>query len=311
MNRRQFFALTGGGAVSTLLGAESGMFVTMRTLSGFWVAGAPPWNVEWRDFIKLAAKVGYQGVDLLPLPSLLKDKPETVSGALKDLGLRVGFLSCPASLGATDEAGFRTSMARLDEVCSYASAIGCRTLVTTLMSSSDTPAEEWRKITLDHAHVMERILEKYKVRVAIENLAPLHFAKRFRYPFIRTVPEVVAFCKDAGPSFGLCLDSWHWHHSGGTVQDIVAAGKSQILMAHLDDAAKQKPEEVQDSQRVIPGEGVVNLTGYLQALKQIGFDGPLSPEPLGWFPKETAPEEVAKKTYDATISVMKKAGLST
>lgn len=313
LKRRDFIKASGIAALTIAgrpaLAAGGGMFITMRTLNGFWAAGTPPWNVGWEDMIRLAARAGYDGVDLPSSPAMLGDGPDKVRALLSEHNLKVGFMTCPAGMSARDEGAFKTGLQRLDEVCQFAAAIGCPRLVTALMSSSDIPAEEWRKVTLDRAHVMAPILERHQVRVGVENLAPLHFRKQFKYQFLWTVPQIVAFAKDAGPSFGLCLDAWHWHHSGGTVQDIVAAGNSQVVMVHIDDARKQSPEAVRDNQRLLPGEGVINLSGFLKALKQIDYEGPISPEPLSCFPAGTSDDEVAKTDLEATIKVMKKAGL--
>ena len=315
LDRRDFLKGAAGMAALAAAGtpavaAGSGMFVTMRNLNGFWAQGAPPWTVEWDEWLRVAAKAGYGGVDGVPFASMMKAGPDKVRALLSELKLKVGFLSFPVALGAADEAAFQTGIKRLDEACAFSAAIGCPRMVTALLSSSDLPKDEWRKVILDRMHVAERILEKHKVRVAIENLAPLHFRKRMKYEFLYTINDIVELCRDAGPSWGLCLDAWHWHQSGGTVKDIIAAGKSQAIVIHIEDAKKQRPEDVKDSERLLPGEGVINLSGFLGTLKQIGYEGHLSPEPLSRFPVGTTPDEVAKKTLEATLAVMKKAGIT-
>ena len=102
-----------------------------------------------------------------------------------------------------------------------------------------------------------------------------------RMPFIWTLPETVALAKDCGPNMGAVLDVWHWHHSGGTVEDILAAGNDRIVHVHISDAKPAPPEEVRDNQRFMPGEGSIDLVGFLQALKKIGYADGVSPEPLG------------------------------
>ena len=93
-----------------VLAAGGGMFVTMRTLNGFWAAGAPPWTPEWREFLDVAARAGYGGVDLLPYASMAKDGPEKVRARLDELKLKVGFLSSPVALGAQEESAFLNSL---------------------------------------------------------------------------------------------------------------------------------------------------------------------------------------------------------
>ena len=58
---------------------------------------------------------------------------------------------------------------------------------------------------------------------------------------------------------------------GGTVADILATPASRIVHVHVSDAKQMPPEEVQDTMRWLPGEGIIDLVGFFQALKQIGY----------------------------------------
>jgi sugar phosphate isomerase/epimerase len=61
--------------------------------------------------------------------------------------------------------------------------------------------------------------------------------------------------------------------------------------------------------RLMPGEGIIDLVGFLQALQKIGYNGGVSPEPLGRIPADMSTEDAAKLGYDTTLAVMKKAGV--
>ena len=116
--------------------------------------------------------------------------------------------------------------------------------------------------------------------------------------------RTVALAQDIGPNIGAILDVWHWYHSGGTVADILATDKSRIVHLHLSDAKERPAEEVLDNQRFMPGEGIVNLTGFLQALKKIGYQDGVSPEPGPHSPRD-APRRGARWGSDAAGGVKK------
>ena len=122
--------------------------------------------------------------------------------------------------------------------------------------------------------------------------------------------EALAFAKECGANIGLVLDEWHWHHSGATVDDIVRAGKSRIVTVHVSDAKKQPTEDVRDNERLLPGEGIIDLIGFFQALLKIGYHDAVSPEPIGRIPKDTPPEEGAGMDLRSTLAVMRKAGVA-
>ena len=62
-------------------------------------------------------------------------------------------------------------------------------------------------------------------------------------------------------------------------------------------------------QRLLPGEGVIDLTGFIKALDKIGYDDSLSVEVFGRGLKEMPPAESAKLCFDSSAAVFKKAGV--
>jgi sugar phosphate isomerase/epimerase len=123
------------------------------------------------------------------------------------------------------------------------------------------------------------------------------------------MPEAVALARDAGPNIGVVLDIWHWHHSGGTIADILATDRSRIVHVHLSDAKAMPADEVRDNMRVMPGEGIIDIAGFFTALQKIGYTDGVSPEPLGRIPADMSTEDAAKLGYDTAYAVMHKAGV--
>ena len=119
---------------------------------------------------------------------------------------------------------------------------------------------------------------------------------------------MLEFAKECGPNVGLTLDSWHWHWAGATTADILAAGRERIVEVHFNDAANVPPEQVRDDQRLLPGEGVINLTGFLQALQQIGYTDAVSVEVFGRT-KDMTPEAAARIGLETSLAVFRKAGV--
>ena len=86
----------------------------------------------------------------------------------------------------------------------------------------------------------------------------------------------IAFARDSGSNCGVLLDSWHWHHAGANPEDIIKAGREAIVHVQVNDAAREAPEQVRDNERLLPGEGVIDLTGFFHALKEIGYQDGLN-----------------------------------
>ncbi|MCX6626293.1 MAG: hypothetical protein NTW28_01500, partial [Candidatus Solibacter sp.] len=71
------------------------------------------------------------------------------------------------------------------------------------------------------------------------------------------------------------------------------------------DAPKDVPiDQLRDGQREIPlATGVIDAAGFVNALNQIGYDGPIAAEPLGASVRSLPPDEAVAKIAE----VMKKA----
>lgn len=264
-------------------------------------------RVQWPESAALAAQAGFPGVDV-GLTSAMRGGLEQTRQILAMNHLRPAAVDLPVDFRKDDET-FRRGLTTLPDAATFAAAIGCPRMVTYLLSSSDRPKPEQRKLLLDRFQAASAVLAKAKVRLGLEFLGPLHIRKAQPYEFIWRMDEMLEFARECGPNCGLLLDVWHWHHAGATVADILAAGKERIVHVHFNDAAKLPPEEVRDNQRLLPGEGVIDLKGFLQALKKIGYEDALSVEVFGRGLKEMPVDEAARLGLEAANKVMRAAGV--
>jgi sugar phosphate isomerase/epimerase len=272
--------------------------------------------VSGADKIRLAAKTGYGGVDW-DFGAAKSAGLEATRALFADLKIRPTITNLPMARPlpfAGEAAEFQEGLKALADDAAFVAGIGCRKMMLVLSATAPTTKEEYRKVVVERLSAISDVLQKANLRLGLEFLGPLYMRTgagrdgQPRVPFIWTLPETVALAKDCGPNMGAVLDVWHWHHSGGTLQEIVAAG-DRIVHVHLSDAKPAAPEDVRDNQRVMPGEGSIDLVGFLQALNKAGYADGVSPEPLGRVPKEMSPEEGAKLGLETTQAVMRKAGV--
>jgi sugar phosphate isomerase/epimerase len=287
------------------------MFVS---LNGALTAGK---NVGWPDFARLAARTGYGGVDWSLGPAQAEGLERT-KALFADLRIKPTITNLPMARPLPfggEEASFQAALGKLADDAAFSAAIGCRKMMVVLPPTGPTPKAEYRKIVRDRIAAVSEVLQKSNTRLGLEFLGVLQFrAGRADgpppNPFIWTLPETLALAKDCGPNIGVILDVWHWHHSGGTTADILATEASRLVHLHISDAKPMPPEAVRDNMRVLPGEGVIDLVGFLRALKTIGYADGVSPEPLGRVPAEMSAEDAAKLGLETTLAVMKKAGVA-
>ena len=81
------------------------------------------------------------------------------------------------------------------------------------------------------------------------------------------------------PDATLILDAFHTWNSGGTLDDLRAIPPDRISHYHIDDADPAKPAHTQkDPDRVMIGDGQIDLGAEIAVLKDIGYDQTMSLE---------------------------------
>jgi sugar phosphate isomerase/epimerase len=296
-------------AVARRAAAADGWYVSLN--------GALTRGVSGADKIRLAAATGYGGVDwdLGPAKTAGRDATRALFAELK---IKPAIANLPMARPfpfAGEEAAFKDALTPLADDAAFTAGIGCQKMMVVLPASTTLDRQQQRAIAKDRLAAVAEVLQRSQIRLGLEFLGPLYFRQGRAggppaTPFIWNLPDALALAKDCGPNVGVILDAWHWHHSGSTTADILAADKSRIVHVHVSDAKQTPPEDVRDNQRLMPGEGIIDLVGFFQALKKIGYADGVSPEPLGRVPAEMSPEEAARLALQTTVAVMKKAGVA-
>jgi len=321
IDRRDFLtrATLGAAAVAVECGRaahrapspSTGMFVSL-----------PPWavarNVGWPEQARLAARVGYKGIDWAFGPAKAAGVDAT-RALLAELAIVPAITNLPMQNPLGPDAAFDAQLPALAEDAAFCRAIGCERFQLVLgptTADGRSKAEHWTFVQR-RLSAVAAVLARHDVRLGLEFLGPLVFRTRRDaagpepVPFVWTLRETLALCEASGPNVGVTLDAWHWHHSGGTVDDVRAASAARIVHVHVSDARAMPPEAVRDDMRLLPGEGVIDLVGFFRALGAIAYRGGVAPETIGpRIPADMPPEESARLALEATVKVMRAAGVA-
>lgn len=276
------------------------MYISLNSVT---VSGRAPWP----EFAHLAQRTGYGGVDVV-LGKAMNEGVDSTRALFKELKLRPAVIGFPVEF-RKDEETFQDDLKKLTPAAQFAQAIGCPRMVTWIASSTDTPKDELRKTFKARFQACAEVLARSGVRLGLEFLGPLHIRKSRPHEFIWRMGEMLEFARECGPNVGLLLDAWHWHHAGAAPADILAAGVKAIVHVHVAEAPSLPAEQIRDSERLLPGEGVIDWNGFFGALKKIGYSDGVSPEIFGRGLKAMPVETAAKITLEATAAVMRKAGV--
>lgn len=270
-------------------------------------------SVSLRDGLALAERHGFGGLDA-QLSAIHEEVKQIGAAALRDLyvqhGLRIGAWNLPFMPYRVTEEAWRNWLDILPQMLASAQKLGALRAAMWIMPGSD----EYEYEANFAFHVarfapIAKLLADHNMRLGLEFIGPETSQKRFKHPFIRSVAETKKLGAAIGPNCGLLIDAWHWHSAGGTRDDLRGLNRDQLVHIHVDDAPAGVPRaELVDNQRKLPGTtGVIDLDGFMQALADAGYDGPVTAEPFDKEINALPPAESAALTAKTTRSAVARA----
>lgn len=262
-------------------------------LKGLTQAGLVPFP-SLADFADHAANHGFEAIDCdaKELYNWVKqDGVVQIKAILNERKVVIGAISLPVEW-QTSEDDFRYSIVKLASYAATAADLGCTRCCTYILPSTDYKPAHFMAVATRRLRACAQILTRFGISLGVEFVGPHHYRNHWKHPFIWTIAETLDFIDAIGePNVGLLFDSYHWYTNEATIEDILALRAEQIVHVHLNDARNVPIPEVIDNDRLYPGEGVIDLAGFLKTLHQIGYRGVVSQEVLTpTLPKE--PNEI-------------------
>jgi len=276
-------------------------------------------QVSFRDGLALAERHGFGGFDAQLAP-LHDEVTRQGAAAVRDLylqrGLRIGAWNLPFLPYRVTEAEWRDGLAKLPAQLASASALGARRAGMWILSGSDERAfDDNFAFHVARFQPIARLLADHGIRLGLEFIGPATSQRVFKHPFIRSVAETLQLARAIGPNCGLLIDAWHWHAAGGTRADLRGLTRELLVHVHVDDAPAGVPlADLIDNRRKLPGTtGVIDIDGFMQALADANYDGPVTAEPfdpeINALPAEEAAARTAKTTRAAVARAVRTAEL--
>ncbi|UVI32021.1 sugar phosphate isomerase/epimerase family protein [Paenibacillus spongiae] len=260
-------------------------------------------------FIAAAAEHGFQAVDLDALSLVERLGLEPARELLRKHGIVIGTIGLPVEWRTTEEA-FLQGLEKLAKSAAAAAALGCTSCCTYILPSTDMKPAHFMALATKRLRMCAQILGAYGIRLGLEFVGPHHLRTHWKYPFIWTMEETLDWIDAIGENnVGLLLDAYHWYTNELTTADIERLRPEQIVHVHINDAPDVPVEEAKDNGRIYPGEGVIDLAGFLRALHKIGYKGAVAQEILTAEPPSESPDALLQRSRTGFNQVFSAAGL--
>jgi sugar phosphate isomerase/epimerase len=215
--------------------------------------------------VRVAAQAGYEAIELW------HDDIESYLGgggslrdlrkALDDRGLAVPTTIYLKGWWDPEAPDYRASMTEVRRRLEQAAALGAAHTI-----ASPPPGKaNYALLARQYADLLDLGLS-FGVRPAFEYLG-----------FVEDVNSIAkglrVMRESEHPDATIVLDPFHDYRGGAGHEDIARLRAAQIAVSHFDDAPADPPPHTQhDKDRVMPGEGAIDLKRYVALLKQVGYD---------------------------------------
>ena len=261
------------------------------------------------EMLALAKRFGLPGVDA-SFGAVRALVEETSPATVRDLFAAHGAL--PAFMGFipagifSPEAEFMQSLDQFSENCAVAASVGCRRTGSYFPNRMPLPPDEARRILRDRTGILAERAEPHGIAIGLEFLGLRTFRLDEPHAFINNVPDTITMLRETGrPNVGLILDSFHYFTSGGELSQIRSLRAQDIVHLHVNDAPHADVMSLEDTDRVLPGRGVIDLVGWFQAIAEIGYDGYVAIEIFDEAFRSQDREvavDIAKQALDAVLA---------
>jgi 2-keto-myo-inositol isomerase len=287
-------AMMAARAVSPVAAASSKMILAMHQNTS---AGA-----GYRKSLEGWSRAGIKYVEITN--ALLDDflKTDTLPAArrvLTDLGLTV----VHAATGTTGlwepNPNRAASLENLKKRCEMFAALGLSRVYAATTATQKVALDDY-KAGVDNMRDAGDVAKQFNMTLRIEFVRTSSF--------ISTLTTLVKMTRAAAhPNLAPMFDCYHFWSGLNKLEDLDPLRPGEIGHVHFQDVPDMPRELLDNTTRIIPGEGVSPLVRILRTLADKGYAGPLSVELFLPKYQQGDPYEVAREIRQKAESVMHQA----
>ena len=262
-------------------------------------------EVPFADSVLAASRAGFQGLEIFSLEPAQRyaesTSVEDLIAMFDSLSIEpVGFVLGGFAYQGDEE--FSDNLPTITETMSFAGEIGAENALLFIPSKGERGEAEALQLATHRIAETCDLASDHGLTIGLEPIG--------KADFLNTPAAVYRVMEDIqAKNLGLTVDLFHFYTGGCAADDLLEIPGSKINLVHMDDAPNLPMGDLEDSKRVLPGQGSMDVQGFLGALREIGFDGPLSVELFNRDLWSRDPGEVAMESKRALDAAMEAAGV--
>jgi sugar phosphate isomerase/epimerase len=268
------------------------------------------------EIIELALTYGFTGLDvnMAEFAARVRLKGMAYARRLIDSArIRVGTFALPLEWD-TDDESFQKDLKKLGEYAGCAAELGCICATAVLAPAGDKrPYHENFEFHRHRFHDICAVLKPAGVRLAVGFLAAEHYRRNQVFQFVHDLDALMLLLNMvSAPNLGLLLDAWEITACGATLDAVRKLPVDQIVAVQVAEMpADVSLAELDEKSRLLPAveEARIDVVGFLNILREKGFDGPVTVKPSRTAFQTRRREAIVKQTAEALEKVWRAAGL--
>lgn len=262
----------------------------------------PEWSpLDLRDRVETAARVGFGGMGLWHADVERVTERYTLEEvrALLDANgiehVELEFVEYPHL--DPGHPGHDAMDDRLDRLLELAATLDAHHVKLGNIEGSAVPLPALRELLADLAERAEAVDTAVGLEVITAD------------PNLRAVEDALSVV-DGIPNAGLILDTWHVVKMGLPYEAVASIPADALVGVELNDGYLETDmtiDEETTGYRRLPGEGEYDVAGFVDAVRETGYDGPWGVEVLSKELRRLPMEEAYRRAYDRTVEVLGRA----
>jgi sugar phosphate isomerase/epimerase len=306
-NRRTFIKLASMTSAATILPFSTIHATNIYGKRKFIMClnpGAIGVSVNQEELLEAAEKHGFEAIVAFPptLSEWSNNQIKDFVGKMKSKNISWGAAGLPFNFRGSQEEHEKGVQA-LPKQAKALETAGVTRMATWIMPTHDTLTYlQNMKLHATRLGEAVRILGDHGIKFGLEYVGPKTLMASRKFSFVHTMAECEDLIDAIGESnVGFQLDSFHWYCAGETKEDLLKLTNDMIITVDLNDArAGYSADEQIDGKRELPmASGVVDTKSFMEALIEIGYDGPVRAEPFNQPLRDMDDEAALEATYKA------------
>ncbi len=222
-------------------------------------------TVTFDEACALATKHHFAGVELdMEFLAALGTHEKSAEWFEKTQLIPGGYVLRSAWQESETEAAFGESLRLVADDAKRSAALGCKRCFTTVPPASPTlDFYQHFDLVVPRLIRVAEILASHQVMLGFEFIGPQTMRPSDHKDFVHTLDGARTFAAAIGMhslNTGVVLDSFHWSASHGSINEIEHLDHHEVVFTQVDDS-------------------VADIAGFLDALRRIGYLGPLTLQP--------------------------------